>query len=89
MPSAEALDMGLVDELAPSGSVPEAARQWCEHTISSPSTALSNTRAKLRRDLKELLAVHRDRDIEELSEVWFEPELQRTLKALVASLKGK
>ncbi len=84
----EALTVGLVDEVVPPGQVIEAARSWCERAISVPSAALVETRSRMRSDLVEMIDRHRERDARQLSETWFEPELQMAMKRLVARLKG-
>ncbi len=88
LPSAEALDLGLVDQLAALDSVVSVARAWCESTIQSPAGALTRTRETMRRDLIDLMTGQRAADVEDLARTWFEPELQETLHALVARLKG-
>ncbi len=85
----EALRAGLVDQVVPPGEVIEAARSWCERAISVPSAALVETRSRMRSDLVEMIDLHRERDTRQLSETWFEPELQTAMKQLVARLKGE
>jgi 3,2-trans-enoyl-CoA isomerase len=84
----EALAYGLIDEVAPMEMVVERARLWCENTLESPPHALAVTRSRMRRDLVELVQRHRSDDERSLADEWFAPELQATLKKLVASLKG-
>jgi enoyl-CoA hydratase/carnithine racemase len=84
----EALALGLVDEVAPMEMVVERARLWCEKTLESPPHALAVTRSRMRRDLVELVQRYRSDDERSLAEEWFAPELQATLRKLVASLKG-
>ncbi len=84
----EALAYGLIDEVAPMEMVVERARLWCENTLESPPHALAVTRSRMRRDLVELVRRHRSDDERSLAEEWFAPELQATLRKLVASLKG-
>ena len=86
---AEALSIGLVDEVVDPDQVVEVARSWCERAISVPSSALVETRTRMRSDLVELIELHRERDTRQLSETWFEPELQTAMKLLVARLKGE
>jgi enoyl-CoA hydratase/carnithine racemase len=85
----EALEIGFVDQLAPVEEVVEAARLWCEDTIASPPHAMAKTRTRMRRDLVELVRLNLSADTERLAEEWFEPELQGTLRQLMASLKGE
>jgi enoyl-CoA hydratase/carnithine racemase len=86
---AEALKTGLVDEVVAPVRVVEAARSWCEQVVSVPSSALAETRTRMRADLVEMIERHRERDARRLAQAWFEPELQAAMKQLVARLKGK
>jgi 3,2-trans-enoyl-CoA isomerase len=84
----EALEVGLVDELAAVEDVVEAARRWCESTLAPSAFAVDETRRRMRSDLVELVQNNRAGDEQRLSDEWFRPELQATLRALVARLKG-
>jgi enoyl-CoA hydratase/carnithine racemase len=84
----EALETGFVDELAPVGDVVFAARRWCSKIIEAPPEALAETRSMLRRDLVEAIREGRDKDIRLFTDRWFEAELQSSMRALVAQLKG-
>lgn len=85
---AEALHTGLVDDVVAPDEVVEAARGWCEKVVSVPSSALVETRSRMRRDLVEEIERYREVDARRLTKAWFEPELQTALKQLVARLKG-
>ena len=89
MAPAEALEVGFVDQLAPADEVVDTARHWCEYIIESPGFSMTETRARTRRDLIELVRRHRAADTRRLAEEWFRPEVQASLHALVASLKAK
>ena len=84
----EALEVGLVDELAAVEDVVEAARRWCESILEPSAFAVNETRRRMRRDIVEFVRRHREGDERRLSDEWFQPELQATLRALVARLKG-
>ena len=84
----EALVLGLVDEVAPMEMVVERARLWCEKILEAPPHALAVTRSRMRRDLVEMVQRHRGDDERRLGDEWFRPELQATLRKLVARLKG-
>ena len=86
---AEALAVGLVDEVVPSDAVVASALAWCEQTVQSPPGALAETRVRLRRDLLELMRSLRADDVRRLTVSWFEPELQQALRDLVARLKNR
>ena len=85
---AEALDLGLVDELAPVGDVVVSARSWCERIVEAPDRALAETRMLLRSDLVDLIHRQCDKDVNRFAKRWFEPELQAAMGELVARLKG-
>ncbi len=84
----DALAIGLVDRVVDQGQAVDAAVDWCTSTIEAPPGALAATRVTLRRDLVDLLRRHRAADTEALVEAWFKPELQASLRALVARLRG-
>lgn len=84
----QALEIGLVDALSNPDQVVEEALAWCRGILESPSPALAATRGTVRRDLVELVCSQRRDDTERLAERWFEPEMQATLHAVVAKLKG-
>jgi len=85
----EALSIGLVDELAPTGRAPAAALHWCEEIIEAPAEALKDTRSVFRRDLAELIRNRRGEDSRSLAGLWFRPELQNAIRDLAARLRGK
>jgi 3,2-trans-enoyl-CoA isomerase len=86
--AAEALRVGFVDELAPVDLVVERALAWCRHRLSLPPGAHTFTR-----DLGRvgLLSVFdgAERELDQLSDLWFEAETQGALRALVDRLKKK
>ncbi len=86
---AGALAVGLVDEVVAPDRVVEAARSWCEQVVAAPSSALAETRTRMRADLIEMIERHRQRDASRLAQAWFEPELQAAMNDLVARLKGE
>jgi len=85
----EALEIGLIDEVAPPDEVVERAQKWCESLLALPSEAMATTRREARADLVAIF----DRDLEaELDEViagWWSPSTQATLRALAERLKKK
>jgi enoyl-CoA hydratase/carnithine racemase len=84
----EALEIGLVDAVVAPEAVVDEALNWCRGVLESPSAALAATRETVRRALVELVRSQRQGDIDRLARLWFEPELQKTLQAVVAKLKG-
>jgi len=89
IPAADALALGLVDELAPPAAVVGRAVEWCQGLLKLPQHAMLATRGLCR---AELGAVFDDRDaldIDAFVEGWFDDQTQATLKALVARLQQK
>lgn len=87
MVSAEqALEIGLVDELAVAEDVVARAIAWLETLLQRPHQPMLKTRTIAREDLIESLSsdyINLDRFVED----WYEPDTQAGLKALVARLK--
>jgi enoyl-CoA hydratase/carnithine racemase len=83
---AEALRIGLVEELASTDRVVERAIEWCNGLLALPAHAMALTRQQARADLVQIF----DRDLEqELAAVianWWSDEAQTVLKALAARL---
>jgi enoyl-CoA hydratase/carnithine racemase len=85
----EALAFGFVDELAPETDVVARAHAWAEQTARLPQLALKTTRALARSDLIGLVSKAGLDEHDTPGELWFHPETQATLKALVERLKKK
>jgi len=87
--SADALRVGLVDELTPAEKVVERALAWCQRLLAVPADAFALTRRDARADLLAMF----DRDLEKeaayVTSNWWSEETQRTLKALVERLGKK
>jgi len=89
MSSAQALAVGLVDELAPAEQVVERAIAWCQGLLALPAEAMRSTRREARADL---IAIFRDdlnAELNKVSASWWHPETQATLRAVVDRLKKK
>jgi 3,2-trans-enoyl-CoA isomerase len=84
----EALRIGLIDEVAPMKDVVDTALRWCERLIEAPAQALTDTRSVVRRNLVEAIRSCREEDTRRLADLWFQPELQSAMRALVERLKG-
>jgi enoyl-CoA hydratase/carnithine racemase len=84
-----ALEIGLVDAVAPPEKVVAEAIRWCEKCLESPPDTLAATRATMRGDLVELVARSRSSDLAAITALWFEPAMQRGLRAVVDGLKKK
>jgi enoyl-CoA hydratase/carnithine racemase len=86
---AEALRIGLVDELAPPEQVVERALAWCRFHLALPARAMRLNREAARADLKALYTDPAQMQVDVFLDGWFHPETQSVLKALVARLKAK
>jgi 3,2-trans-enoyl-CoA isomerase len=84
---AEALRVGLVDEVAPLDDVVPRALTWTRDLLVLPRRAMTGTRARARRPLVEAFGTVDDRMLDDVTDQWFSPEAQATLQALVARLK--
>ena len=86
--SDEAFRLGFVDELQPTDRVVERAVAWCGERLALPPGAHDFTRDLGRRTL---LAVFEgaDKELDGLVDVWFSPETQGAMTALVERLKKK
>jgi len=86
---AEALAIGLVEQVVPPEQVVEQAIAWVRDLAGAPAYAVRATRLAARRDLiavvRRLAAIDTDRFPEE----WFRPEVQAGLKAMVEQLSAK
>ncbi|HET6396691.1 MAG TPA: enoyl-CoA hydratase/isomerase family protein [Pseudoxanthomonas sp.] len=86
LPAGEALEAGLVDELAAPEAVVPRAIAWLEGLLRLPRAPMLQTRAIARADLAEALApesLHLDRFVDG----WYEPDTQAGLHALLARLR--
>lgn len=89
IPAAEALELGLVDELASADRVVTRAVEWCRSLLKLPSHSMLATRKLCRADLIGLFETDEPLDIDSFVSGWFDEETQATLKALVARLREK
>lgn len=85
--AAQALDIGLVDELAAPEQVIVQAQRWLQSLLALPSRAMLATRRQARADL---IATYSDANalpVDSFVEAFYEPQTQATLQALAARLK--
>lgn len=87
--AAEAVRLGLVDELAPPDRVIERAIEWCQSLVALPPGAMSATRRLARSGLASLFAEGNEAELAGLVDQWFSEETQGALRALVGRLKRK
>lgn len=88
LPAAEALAVGLVDELVAPEAVVEQAVAWCRRLTESPPSALAATRRACRADLVELVDSSRGPDVAALAASWASPQVQAPLRETLARLRG-
>jgi enoyl-CoA hydratase/carnithine racemase len=86
---AEAAHIGLVDELVPADQVVQRALDRCQMFLSLPAQAMSDTRKQARAELTALFAQSLDREIDELMTMWWRPETQTALRAVLQQLEKR
>jgi enoyl-CoA hydratase/carnithine racemase len=86
---AEALAVGLVDELAPLDQVIDRALHWCQTLLALPAEAMTATRRDARADLVAYFEQNVDPELQGVSVSWWAPETQSALHALTAKLGKK
>ncbi|WP_267223990.1 enoyl-CoA hydratase/isomerase family protein [Dyella silvae] len=87
--SADALAIGLVDELTGVDQVTTRAIHWLQGLLALPSNAMLTTRSLARADLTEVWADPDALPIDQFVDAYFHPETQAVLTQLVARLKKK
>ena len=85
--SAQALQIGLVDELAEVDHAVPRAIEWLRDLMKLPPLAMLGTRQIARRDLARIFESPENYELDDFADSWFGPETQAALKALVAKLK--
>jgi len=84
---AQALAVGLVDEVVPVTEVVPRAVGWATDLLTRPRAAMTATRARARRPLLAAFEPFDDAALGAVVDAWFMPEPQATLRALAARLK--
>ncbi|MFW5927065.1 MAG: enoyl-CoA hydratase/isomerase family protein [Wenzhouxiangella sp.] len=84
---AEALELGLVDELVPAEEVSGRAVEWCRSLLKLPRHSMTAMRRLCRADLTALFDDREALDLDGFVRVWFAEETQASLRALVEQLK--
>jgi enoyl-CoA hydratase/carnithine racemase len=86
IPAAEALRLGLVDELVPAERVVARAIETANAWLALPPVALATTRRLARADLAALFAGGSEAELGVLIDQWFSAETQGAMRALVERL---
>ena len=89
MSPAQALEIGLVDELVPTERVVERSVEWCKAMTALPVEAMTATRHEARADLIAIFHHNLEPELKKVSASWWQPETQATLRAVVDRLKKK
>jgi enoyl-CoA hydratase/carnithine racemase len=87
--SAGAKAAGFVDELVATDLVVPRAIAWLTDLLKLPAHAMTETRRIARADIAALFADSQALGVDEILKVWYAPEAQGVLHALVARLKSK
>ena len=87
--SADAKAIGFVDELVATDLVVPRAIAWLSDLLKLPPHAMTETRRIARADIAAMFAESQALSVDDILEVWYAPEAQSVLHALVARLKSK
>ncbi|NBD95638.1 MAG: enoyl-CoA hydratase/isomerase family protein [Gammaproteobacteria bacterium] len=88
IPAAEALELGMVDEVAPPDRVVERSIAFCRDLLKLPQHSMTATRKLCRAELGALFDDREALDIDAFVAGWFDEQTQATLEKLVERLKG-
>ena len=86
---AEALRVGLVDQVVGVDEVVDAAVAWAERMIALPSIAMLETRRVARADLVAQFTELTDANYDGMTDGWFSDETQTTMRDLVERLAAR
>ena len=86
MSPAEALHIGLVDQMVPPETVVESALAWCLRLLALPRGAMSITRREARRELVGFFSTDLSSELREVSAGWWAEETQHVLRGLADRL---
>ena len=85
----EALNAGLVDEVVMPEQVIPRAIEWCKQLLALPIDAMTVTRRQARNGLFELFGGSLERELEQVTANWWNPEAQSMLRAVAERLGQK
>ena len=86
---AEALRVGLVDEVVALDKVVERAVTWDERVLALPAESMNLTRRDARADLRAIFEKDLGPELQWITERWWSSSTQATLRALVERLGKK
>ena len=86
---ADAMTLGLVDEVVPAEQVVNRAIKWCQDLLALPQAAMNLTRTQARADLVRELARDIDPELREVGSWWWNQETQAALHRMVKQLAMK
>jgi enoyl-CoA hydratase/carnithine racemase len=89
VPAAEALRVGLVDELVPQERVVERAVEWCQSLLALPPKAMAATRRFARADLAAFFEEGNEPEMEGVMDEWFSEETRRVMAEVAERLTRK
>jgi len=87
--SADAKAVGFVDELVATDLVVPRAIAWLGELLALPPVAMGETRRIARADLVAMFEASQGFRVDDILAIWYAPEAQAVLNALVARLKSK
>ena len=85
----EALRLGMIDELAAPEKVVDRSLEVCQRMLALPAEAMTSTRRLARADLAAIFESGLEPELQRVSEGWWSPSTQSTLRALAARLGKK
>jgi enoyl-CoA hydratase/carnithine racemase len=85
----EALNVGLVDELASPDQVLERALAWCQSLLALPAEAMLATRGRARADLMALFEPFPEEELSRAVDNWWSSETQSTVRMLAGRMGKK
>ena len=87
--STEALNQGLVDQIAPMDEVLSLAKSKMKRIIQADPQILKTTKLKLRKDWIERLEDGVEEELEELLKIWWRPDIRMIMKMYIESFRSK
>jgi 3,2-trans-enoyl-CoA isomerase len=83
----QALEAGLIDEVAPAENAKSYALNWCNELLKVPAQAMAVSRSEARADLVALFDRNLEAEIQQMVAHWWSPQTQQALRAVAARIK--